>query len=86
MNFLILRLSRVHILNYNGFGELFGLKQKCSVEVDDPPEARTWASKKYLFEVDDPPEARTWEIVFLNDFMSIRNFRFFVNRSDPEPF
>ena len=33
---------------------------ECSSEVDDPPEARTWASSKYVFEVDDPPEARAW--------------------------
>ena len=41
-------------MSFDGF---LGL-QKCSSEVDDPPEARTWASKKYVFEVDDPPEAR----------------------------
>ena len=51
------------------FGSFLVFK-KCSVVVDDPPEAPTWASKTYVFEVDDPLEARTWGIVFLDDFVS----------------
>ena len=36
-------LSRVHILNFNWFWGAFRASKKCSFEVEDPPEARTWA-------------------------------------------
>ena len=61
--------------------------EKCKLDVDDPLEARTWASKAYLFEVDNTLEARTREIVFFENILPVCSFRFlFVNWCQPEPF